>query len=135
MSSVRIRLGTLQKVLEIIEFQGLFFFGSRILKDVLSSDFEVMIILPIFVSAKRKDMPTIFILFGFRFLFYANDHEPIHVHVVKGDICAKFTLFPEVELVENKGLKPAELKLVESVIEENKEIIAEHWNKFFNRSI
>ena len=71
----------------------------------------------------------------FRFLFYANDHEPIHVHVVKGDICAKFTLFPEVELVENKGLKPAELKLVESVIEENKEIIAEHWNKFFNTSI
>ena len=92
--------------------------------------FEVIIILPIFVSAKKKDMPTIF-----RFLFYANDHEPIHVHVVKGDICAKFTLFPEVELVENKGLKPAELKLVESVIEENKEIIAEHWNKFFNRSI
>ena len=62
-------------------------------------------------------MPTIFILFGFRFLFYANDHEPIHVHVVKGNISAK------------------ELKLVESVIEENKEIIAEHWNKFFNRSI
>lgn len=80
-------------------------------------------------------MPTIFILFGFRFLFYANDHEPIHVHVVKGNISAEFTLFPEVELVENKGLKPAELKLVESVIEENKEIIAEHWNKFFNMSI
>lgn len=80
-------------------------------------------------------MPTIFILFGFRFLFYANDHEPIHVHVVKGNICAEFILFPEVQLVENKGLKPAELKLVESVIEENKEVIAEHWNKFFNRSI
>lgn len=80
-------------------------------------------------------MPTIFILFGFRFLFYANDHEPIHVHVVKGNTRAKFTLFPEVELVDNKGLKPAELKLVESVIVENKEIIAEHWNKFFNRSI
>lgn len=31
-------------------------------------------------------MHTIFILFGFRFMFYANDHEPIHVHVVKGDI-------------------------------------------------
>ena len=36
-------------------------------------------------------MPTIFILFGFRFMFYANDHEPIHVHVIKGDVCAKFT--------------------------------------------
>lgn len=79
-------------------------------------------------------MPTIFILFGFRFMFYANDHEPIHVHVGKGNISAKFTLFP-VELIENNGLKPAELKLVESVIEENKEVISEHWNKFFNRSI
>ena len=76
-------------------------------------------------------MPTIFILFGFRFMFYANDHEPIHVHVVKGDIRAKFSLNP-VSLVENHGLKPAELKMVEAVIEENREIIAEHWNRFFN---
>ncbi len=78
-------------------------------------------------------MPTIFILFGFRFMFYANDHEPIHVHVVKGDIRAKFLISP-VTLVENVGLKPAELKKVEAVIEENKEIIAEHWNKFFNKA-
>ena len=80
-------------------------------------------------------MPTIFILFGFRFMFYANDHEPIHVHVIKGkgNVSAKFTLFP-VTLVKNNGLKSSELKLVESIIEENQEIIAEHWNKFFNNA-
>nr|DAL18163.1 MAG TPA_asm: protein of unknown function (DUF4160) [Caudoviricetes sp.] len=78
-------------------------------------------------------MPTIFILFGFRFMFYANDHEPIHVHVVKGGASAKFTLFP-VELVRNNGLKPSEIKLVESLIDENQEIIAEHWNRFFNKT-
>lgn len=78
-------------------------------------------------------MPTIFILFGFRFMFYANDHEPIHVHVIKGNTKAKFSLFP-IELVSNNGLKPAELKLVESIIEENQEVIAEHWNKFFNKA-
>lgn len=77
-------------------------------------------------------MPTIFIFFGFRFLFYANDHEPIHVHVVKGDVSAKYTLSP-VALVDNHGLKPAELKMVEAIIEENKEVIAEHWNNFFNK--
>lgn len=76
-------------------------------------------------------MPTIFILFGFRFMFYANDHEPIHV--IKGDAHAKFTIDP-VELVSNDGMKHSELKLVESVIEENKEVIAEHWNKFFNKT-
>lgn len=76
-------------------------------------------------------MPTLFILFGFRFSFYSNDHEPIHIHVAKGNITAKFNLFP-LELVENNGLKPAEIKLVEAIIEENKEIIAEQWNTFFN---
>lgn len=78
-------------------------------------------------------MPTIFILFGFKFMFYANDHEPIHVHVIKGGAKAKFTISP-VTLVQNNGLKPAELKLVESIIEENQEVIAEHWNKFFNKA-
>ena len=78
-------------------------------------------------------MPTIFILFGLRFMFYANDHEPIHIHVVKGDAIAKFTIFP-VKLVENYGLKASELKLAESIIEENEEVIAEHWNKFFNKT-
>ena len=77
-------------------------------------------------------MPTIFYFFGFRFMFYANDHWPVHVHVVKGNISAKFTIFP-VSLIENNGLKPTELKMVEAVIEENVEVIAEHWNRFFNK--
>lgn len=71
-------------------------------------------------------------LFGVRFLFYANDHEPIHVHVIKGDASAKFTLFP-VTLVRNNGFKSSELKMAESIIEENQEVIAEHWNRFFNK--
>lgn len=77
-------------------------------------------------------MPTIFKLFGFSFLFYANDHEPIHVHVIKGKQKAKFSIFP-VRLVENHDLSKSELKMVEAIIEENQEIIAEHWNKFFNQ--
>ncbi len=78
-------------------------------------------------------MPTVFILFGFIFKFYSNDHEPIHIHVLEDGCKAKFTLFP-VELVENIGIKPAEIKLIESIICENQEVIAEHWNRFFNKS-
>jgi hypothetical protein len=78
-------------------------------------------------------MPTVFVLFGFVFKFYSNDHEPLHVHVIKAGCKAKFSLFP-VELVENIGFKPAEIKLVESIIEENQMVIAEHWNRFFNKS-
>jgi hypothetical protein len=46
-------------------------------------------------------MPTIFVFFGLRFVFFSNDHE---------------------------------LKLADMVIEENKEVIIEHWNNFFNKN-
>jgi len=51
-------------------------------------------------------MPTIFIVFG----------------------------FTPVALLENNGFKVQELKLIESIIEENKELIAEHWNNYFNKA-
>ena len=76
-------------------------------------------------------MPTLFTVFGFRFLFYSNDHEPIHVHVIKGNTEARFQVQQEVKLLDNKGLKPAELKLAESLVEENKEMIVERWKVFF----
>ena len=76
-------------------------------------------------------MPQLFTLFGLRFMFYSNDHEPIHVHVVKGGAEARFQVQPEVTLLDNRGLKPAELKLAESIVEENKEIIAARWNEYF----
>ena len=78
-------------------------------------------------------MPTVFIVLGFRFMYYANEHSPIHVHVKKGDAMAKFTISPVI-MIENHGMKTNELKLIESIIEENEEIIAEHWNNFFNIS-
>lgn len=80
-------------------------------------------------------MPELLRLFGLRFLFFSNDHEPLHIHVVKGSgklaAKAKFTLFP-VELIENQGLSKSELKMAEAVIEENKDLFAERWNEFFN---
>ncbi|TZF86547.1 DUF4160 domain-containing protein (plasmid) [Pedobacter sp. BS3] len=30
---------------------------------------------------------------GFRFYFFANDHEPIHIHIDKDGSHAKFNLF------------------------------------------
>ncbi len=78
-------------------------------------------------------MPTVFTLLGYRFWFYANDHTPIHIHVMKGGAQAKYDLFP-VTLVYNKGFKSSELKMIESIIEENEEVIAQHWNTFFNNN-
>lgn len=48
-------------------------------------------------------MPTVLLIFGLRFYFYADEHDPIHVHLESSDGRAKIALEPEVELVENKG--------------------------------
>ena len=78
-------------------------------------------------------MPTIFVAEGFIFKFYSNEHEPIHIHVLKDGHKVKFSLFP-IELIENQGFKPAEIKFVKSVIEENQDIIVERWNHYFNKN-
>jgi hypothetical protein len=68
-----------------------------------------------------------------RFFYWSREHEPVHVHVKKGEAEARFTLEPAVTLVENHGLKPHELALAEEVINENREYMIEHWKLFFNQ--
>lgn len=75
-------------------------------------------------------MPTIFIIFGFRFLFYSNDHKPIHVHIIKDGHEAKYNIEP-FELVYNYGFKKNEISLIESLIEENHDVIISRWNEYF----
>lgn len=77
-------------------------------------------------------MPTLFILLGFRFFFWSNDHEPIHVHVAKGDSEAKYNV-ENIELLDNFGFKRNELRMIEAIIEENKEIIIERWHEYFSK--
>ncbi len=75
-------------------------------------------------------MPTIFIFFGFRFMFYSNDHAPIHVHILKDGHEAKYNVDP-VELVFNHGFKKHYILLIESVLEENREIVIDRWKNYF----
>lgn len=76
-------------------------------------------------------MPTLFIFFGFRFMFYSNDHLPIHVNIRKGGCEAKYNVEP-VELVYNHGFKKRDLLIIESVIKENHDVIIERWKDYFN---
>lgn len=75
-------------------------------------------------------MPTIFIFFGFRFMFYSNDHAPIHVHILKDGHEAKYNVDP-VELVFNHGFKKHYILLIESVLEEDREIVIDRWKDYF----
>ena len=63
-------------------------------------------------------MPTLFYLFGYRFFFWSNEHDPIHIHVSKGDAEAKYNIYGS-EMVYNHGFKKNELRMIESIIEEN----------------
>lgn len=76
-------------------------------------------------------MPTLLILFGLRFHFYSREHEPIHVHIEKQGASAKFEIEEDIKLVYNKGLKTQELRLAESILEENKENFIRAWKEMF----
>lgn len=75
-------------------------------------------------------MPQLFRLFGITFFFYSREYLPIHVHVRNADGDAKFRINP-VELLENHGMKPKDLKLAESAIIENEDLIVLRWNEHF----
>ena len=50
-------------------------------------------------------MPKVFEKDGYKFLFYSNEHRPIHVHVRYAGGEAIFDVDPVVELRESVGLK------------------------------
>ena len=79
-------------------------------------------------------MPEVFRMFGLRFFFFANEHLPIHIHVQNADGRAKFYISPKVKLASNKGLKQSDLKLAESIIEENETIIIKAWEVFHGKA-
>lgn len=77
-------------------------------------------------------MPELFRLFGIKFFFFSNEHLPVHVHIQNGDGDAKFQINPVI-LISNNGMKNKDIKLAESIIEENEELIEKRWNEYFKK--
>jgi len=80
-------------------------------------------------------MPTIFLALGFRFHFFTHDHEPIHVHVQNANGKAKYEIEKEIKLIYNTGIKNKDLKIAESIIEENRDEFIKKWKKVFDNRI
>ena len=78
-------------------------------------------------------MPTLFIIFGIRFFFYSDDHEPIHVHISYGGKLAKIQVLPEVEVVYDQGVGPQVLKKALKTVENYKEEIISEWHSYFDK--
>lgn len=76
-------------------------------------------------------MPTLLIKNGFKFFFYANEHLPRHIHVIKGDNYAKIEL-ESMMIVENYFSK-SELKKVLAITQEYNEFFMRKWDEYFKR--
>ncbi len=76
-------------------------------------------------------MPTLLNKNGFKFFFYANEHEPKHIHVMKNDDFAKIEL-DDLKVVQNY-LKPKDLKFVLGVVKENKKEFERIWDEWFDK--
>nr|WP_302335599.1 DUF4160 domain-containing protein [uncultured Prevotella sp.] len=55
-------------------------------------------------------------------MFYSNDHEPIHVHVIKDGNEAKYNVSPLIQIY-NHGFKKHDIALIESIISENEAVL------------
>ncbi len=74
-------------------------------------------------------MPTLLRKNGFNFFFYANEHLPKHVHIVKGDNFAKINL-ETLDVVINY-FKKNELHKVMDILKENRARFMEKWHEYF----
>ena len=64
-----------------------------------------------------------------RFFFYSHEHLPIHVHVENGDGRAKINV-KTLEIVENQGIKPKDLKKAVQIVKIYQEDIIEKWTEY-----
>ena len=75
-------------------------------------------------------MPTLLNKNGFKFFFYANEHEPKHIHIMNGSGFAKVEL-GNLKVVQNY-FKSKDLKLALEIIKENKNKFERIWDEWFS---
>lgn len=79
-------------------------------------------------------MPEIFRAFGFTFMFFSHDHEPIHVHAIGKGGDAKYVWNgKEFVFYEQHGIKANDLKKIKMMVDENSDLIIHHWNHYFGK--
>lgn len=85
-------------------------------------------------------MPKLYEYFGLVFLFYSQDHEPIHIHgkyqdtESKAEIIFENSKFKEVVIKEVQGKKPLDiqnLKKFRKIVELYRDDIIRKWIDFF----
>ena len=76
-------------------------------------------------------MPTLLRVEGFKFFFYANEHEPKHIHVVKGEDFAKIEL--GTLKIAKSFMKPKDLKRALEIVEVYNKEFERMWDEWFDK--
>ncbi|MBQ8062298.1 MAG: DUF4160 domain-containing protein [Bacteroidales bacterium] len=77
-------------------------------------------------------MPELFRMYGFLFMFFSHEHEPMHVHVIGNEGEAKFSWDGDrFVLVKARNVKRNDLKRIKDVISSNSDIIVKRWKELF----
>jgi len=74
-------------------------------------------------------LPTLLKRDGFKFFFYANEHEPKHIHVLKGDDFAKIEL--TTLKVTKSYMKMKDLKRALEIVKEYQKEFERRWDEWF----
>lgn len=76
-------------------------------------------------------VPTVLRSGAYRLFFYSADgDEPPHVHIERDEAHAKLWLQP-VRLQESSGFRPAELRRIARLVEDNVASILGAWHEYF----
>ena len=82
-------------------------------------------------------MPTILVLLGWRFFFYANEgDEPIHVHCRKGGVECKYWLDVDnfdIQEAYSYEMSARDKKQVRQIIFQHFDYITDQWRDFQER--
>ena len=75
--------------------------------------------------------PTLLVEAGLKFFFYANEHLPRHIHVVKDNDYATIDL--ATLLFRDNFLKPADQKRALQIVTAHHAEFERAWDEFFTR--
>lgn len=75
-------------------------------------------------------MPTVFMLYGFRFYFYSNEESRMHIHIQQHHRRAKIWL-DTLEFASNNGFPEHDLFKIKRLVRKNEEKFKKAWKAHF----
>ena len=80
-------------------------------------------------------MPVVLRIGPYRFYFWSRENqEPPHIHVGRDRLEAKLWLEPIVAVAANRGFAAHELRRIQALAEDHRELLLEAWHEHFDEN-